>query len=191
MFRDGTEFVSPKYTKFDYAALGLTIYSPELDFQKAVAIFQDRINGRFLQQINQLRENCLDNGFAIMALECLLIESLSQFVTGKDDNKNCSAVEYKRFLITQLRFTPKDAGKFYSCIRCGILHQAQTKDYSALVPDGDRAIFYVDGFFMVNVKEFSLMIDRYVDYYCHSLLDDRNTYLRLNFIKKMDYICNR
>ncbi len=191
MFKDETKYISPKYTKSDYTEIGLTILSNETDFKTAINIFQDRMHGRFMQQINLLRKDLTTNGFAIMALECLLIESLGQFVSGKDNNRNCSATEYQEFLKDQLGFTAEDAKNFYHCIRCGILHQAQTNNQSALIPYGYDVTFYEGGLFFVGVDRFCEMMDQYFNDYCDRLLDSQNTILRLNFIKKMDYICNR
>ena len=191
MFKDNTKYISRVYTKSDYTKIKLTINSPDIDFQTAVSIFQDRIQERFMEQIHQLSYDYETNSFAIMALECLLIETLGQFVSGKDNNNNCSAYEYQSFLKNQLNFTPENAKNFYQHIRCGILHQAQTNAQSALVAYGYDVIFYEDELFIVSVDLFCKKIDDYFYAYCNKLLDKHNTNLRINFIKKMDFICNR
>lgn len=54
-------------------------FSVEVDWQTAINIFEDRIRSRFLNIINQAQPS-LVSGFAVMALDCLLIETLQQFL---------------------------------------------------------------------------------------------------------------
>ncbi len=194
MFKDGTPYISPKYEKTDYLNLELDVHSSDAEFEKAVDIFKDRIEGRFLAQIDQLSCDCDRNGFAIMALECLLIETLGQFVAGREDNQGCSRSQYTAFLKTQLGISPVLADEFYSKIRCGILHQAQTKAESALTPSMGVPAVYRDcerKYLMVGVNKFIEMMEDYVAFYCDRIKDPAEIELRTNFIRKMDYICKR
>ena len=74
-FRISPNFKSSKWNELDLRA------KDSLDWKVAVDIFEDRIEGRFLKQI-EILANKSDrkirefSGFAIMALDCLLIETL-------------------------------------------------------------------------------------------------------------------
>lgn len=129
MNKNNISYVSVRYTKKDYQKLRLTLNSDDITLEKAIKIFIDRIEGRFFEQIRTLSNDYNQNGFSIMALACLLIETFAQFIKGLDDTRGVSRQEYIDFLMNSLDCFPTKAAaeSFYSCIRCGILHQAQTK----------------------------------------------------------------
>lgn len=193
MYKDNTPFVSVNFSKQDYLDLNLTLNSDDYTFDKAIDIFIDRIEGRFFKQIQILSDDYNQNGFSIMALECLLIETLAQFLKGLDDTHGASKREYVDFLINRLHCFPSlvAAEKFYSYIRCGILHQAQTKPNSGLTFGAKNAIEWRNNFLIVSVDTFTNEINSFFQSYCRNLKIRSNVDLRLNFIKKMDYICNR
>lgn len=61
--------------------------SPNPDWKSAVEVFADRFNGRYMAQVMAMR-NHVDvpirewSGFAIIAIDCLVIETLGQFYRG-------------------------------------------------------------------------------------------------------------
>jgi hypothetical protein len=78
--------ISPNYYQKDWNELDLSKNS-EVNWNKAIAIFEDRISGRYLKQIEALDNNKdlsirTFSGFAIISLTCLLIETLEQFWKG-------------------------------------------------------------------------------------------------------------
>src|SRR5690606_16027063 len=78
--------ISPKFSKDDWDSLDLNYSSKH--WNTAVEIFEDRMNGRFFNQIRILESNnqgdsAVFAGFAIMALDCLIIETLEQFINGR------------------------------------------------------------------------------------------------------------
>ncbi len=123
----------------------------EDNWETAIEIFEDRIKYRYLDAIGILQKD--DNthyqdhnqrrfGFAMMALDCLLIETLAQFYDGLKDSDEAKKLLglknsdfYVKFL-TEKSFVLKSAFDrlkalaFYRSIRCGILHQAETKEDS-------------------------------------------------------------
>ena len=193
MYKNNTPYISLRYRKQDYLNINLTVDSADTDFEAAIDIFRDRITGRFLDQIHFLSTDCNKNGFAIMAIECLLIETLAQFRNGLDDTVGVSARVYSDFLYHDLGICPVRslATRFYRNIRCGILHQAQTKPQRGLTFGGSTAMELHNDFLMVSVDRFVEAVDVYFSEYCSDLLDPANYELRINFIKKMNFICNR
>lgn len=158
--------ISPNYFQSDWTDLDLT-RNNQVDWAKAITIFKDRIEGRYLRQIKTLDLNSdrtigLYAGFAIMSLTCLLIETLEQFWTGniqtrrkiktgkkskklwswifkgnKASNISDDALAFYNFFqrSEKLRVffdTKEKANIFYTKIRCGLLHQGQTKGSSLI-----------------------------------------------------------
>ncbi|MEE0059732.1 MAG: hypothetical protein UE295_02770 [Acutalibacteraceae bacterium] len=193
MYKSNTPYISYKYKTEDYLNLNLSTNSDETTFRTAVDIFIDRIHSRFLDQIHILAKDCDRNGFSIMALECLLVETFAQFFDGIDDSVGVSRAKYIDFLTNNIHCFPSRtaASRFYSDIRCGILHQAQTKPRSALTFNKLTAIDFQNQFLMVSVDRFVEEMDTYFYEYCKKLINANDMHLRSNFIKKMDYICHR
>jgi hypothetical protein len=71
------------------------------------------------------------NGFAMMACACLLIETLESFHNGWKSTQGAGPGEtaFKQFFGREPRFTGfhKDAKVFHVNVRCGLLHQGETK----------------------------------------------------------------
>jgi hypothetical protein len=127
------------------------------DWDTMIRIFRDRINNRYLlavQELLQADQAYLTRrlGFAIMALDCLLVETLHQYYAGMQESprggsdirlngKRASNIRelgkngqfYCRFFTeASFKFTEhfnnheKEAVFFYQDIRCGILHSGET-----------------------------------------------------------------
>lgn len=182
--------ISPQYTVADYKKL---TFSAESEWNKAIDIFKDRIFGRFLEFVSYIEENTYA-GFAVVALDCLLIETLQQFHEGVAKTPSgCSGPFFVRFLTeTSFGFTEDQAKKFYKDIRCGILHQAEVEGSSKvrigedtpLVKDTDDGKGLV-----INRKLFHQQMEREFRDYLDRLRNGTDQQLRDNFKKKMDYIC--
>lgn len=132
---DGNFWVSPNYRADDWRQLNLD-RSDSPDWSRAVDIFYDRIHGRFLAPVEAIENHSDDNirwfsGFAILAIDCLIIETLYQFYNGVDETDIDHQKAFWHFFRASVHFKPhftrKIAYKFYTHFRCGILHQAQTK----------------------------------------------------------------
>jgi hypothetical protein len=129
-------YISPKYCVADWVARDL---SQEADWKKAAAIIGDRMSGRFFKIVEHIQDQDF-SGFAILALDCLLIESLQQFKTGVDTTPNGKGGEYFEAFLTSpgfdKHFDKAKARKFYKEFRCGILHQAEIKNNSTVLRYG-------------------------------------------------------
>lgn len=76
-----------------------------------------------------------NTAFITMGINCILIELFFEIKNGFDESRESGAVwnAYKEILpLLDSRITESLAIKFYKGIRCGILHQGQTKDNTAL-----------------------------------------------------------
>ena len=187
--------ISPIYNKDSYLNLNLSLQSSESDWNTAVTILKDRIEGRFLNQIDLLSNDINANGFTIMALNCLLVETLYQFKEGKDKTPSrCNKEVYSNFLTQEfpLVFNTKNiAESFYTDIRCGILHSAQTKNESRLSDREDVIVTFDGNTLIVSVKGVSSLLKSYFERYLQKLSDPNEVTLRNNFINKMKFVCRK
>lgn len=200
-------WISPNYKAFDQKKLKLDVNNNR-GWKKATDIFQDRINGRFINPIEALKSHEDDkvwefSGFSIICLDCLIIETLNQFYKGLDETtgKHWSAFWniFKNSSYFKEDFDiSKKARIFYSHFRCGILHQAQTKKKSKIRIDTPKMIQQCD---MSNIEE-GLIVNRNLFHealtneikdYIKKLRNPKikNDYvLREKFIDKMNIITN-
>lgn len=193
MESNGEIMISTQHTKEDYINLNLSIDSDDDTWNRAIDILRSRIQGRYLEQIEILSGNICANSFTIMALNCLLVDALHQFKDGLRDSKNKSGEKYKNFLQDALSdtFDEQMANRFYSDVRCGILHSAQTGNKARLTDNNGYIVCIENDILLVSVRRFSQRLRDYFDDYTYRLSDRSEVLLRKNFIKKMDFICKR
>lgn len=130
----------------------------EIDWTKldeVVDAFQKRIRDWYLDPAKELAKNG-HFAFSVMALNCLLIDTLSQFVYGKDSSE---ASTFKQFIKDKLPQycgslsapIQHDDGKrntsladvadvLYHGFRCGILHQAHITPYGLVDPGASQPV---------------------------------------------------
>ncbi|MCI6731157.1 MAG: hypothetical protein MR487_02365 [Lachnospiraceae bacterium] len=189
-------FISDNHTRSDYRNLRLRIDSDSEAWNKAINIFRERIYGRFINQIKLLNKNARQNGFASMAMCCLLIDTMYKFEHGSIAT-NYNEVKYEEMLMTYMNdvFISLDVARaFYRGIRCGILHSGETQNGCMLSVTCNH-IIEVRGNGMntkinVNVIDFSNRVIQYIDNYIERLYM-RDIQTRRKFIKKMNYLCDR
>lgn len=175
-------------------------------------IFLDRLHYRYLSATDALVEadKCQPTrrfGFSIMALDCLLIETLAQFYQGlkTSDDARCekghklSNTEfYVGFLnrdslkLKEVFDTDRKARLFYKTIRCGILHQGETTEGSKIVTTGVDILQEVkqpDGLIINRSLFHKFLVEKEFTTYCDHLDANAPPEYRLNMIKKMGFIC--
>lgn len=189
-------FISDNHTRSDYRRLCLQINSDSEAWNDAINIFRERIYGRFINQIELLNNNAERNGFASMALCCLLIDTMYKFEHGSIAT-NYNEIKYEEMLMKYMNdvFISLDVARaFYKGIRCGILHSGETQSGCMLSVTCNH-IIEVQGNGLntkinVNVIDFSNRVIQYINDYTNRLyMGDIQT--RKKFIKKMNYLCDR
>lgn len=186
--------ISPQYSRDDYHVLNLSLSSDDSAWNSAVNILRDRIQGRYIDQIDMLSGDINTNGFTIMALNCLLIEALYQFENGLKETKSSNKENYAKFLRkmdSNAFYNDEIAKKFYTNIRCGILHSAQTKEESRLTDREGFVATIENNVLIVSVKGVADLIKNHFDNYSVKLLNPAEIKLRENFLKKMKYVCRK
>ena len=185
--------ISPKYRVSDF-----TKAHSDGSWDTLVNIFSDRLEGRYLKPIELiLTGDCEINefsGFSILALDCILIETLSQFDKGIEDTPfRQGKLSFVSFLTTKNdfkdNFDDATAETFYDHFRNGLLHQAQTKEKSLIKINQSKMVTKItDGLIIDRLKFHDALKNEIESYKQHLLKDELN--LRPNFILKMKHICN-
>ena len=183
--------ISPKYTSGDWTALDR---KDAAHWPKAVKIVRDRLHGRFLH----FADKCLKDefsGFVVLSIDCLLVETIQQFIDGVTDGHGASARLFKECLKGS-RFQPdfdtdKVRGDFYRDIRCGLLHQAEANNKWLIRRKQATLLKKVgsDGY-IIDVGRFHAAIRDSLEDYLTLLCKPESSDLRAKLWTKMDHICN-
>ena len=189
--------ISPKYRKSHWQEA-----LEKNDWERMVEIFKDRIEGRFLKPVRLIakdRDIGEFSGFSIMALDCLIIETLNQFYSGKDETEGEHRKAFWSFFkgseFFKDHFSRKKAFTFYSHYRCGLLHQAQTKRKSVVRMDQETMIRSVESDILIGLVVDRLRFHEALEKEIQSYMDrlriggEEHSRLRENFVTKMNIIC--
>lgn len=169
--------------------------------------FHTRLSLRYLGPIKVLQDNGTfqGEGFSIAAIQCSIVEFLESTVQGKSyrfvrkgdpqltaDEYSSSSDIFVSFLLTRTPFDKdfkdeKTARDFYVSVRCGLLHEARTKngwaiwakDSASRTIDASNKIIYRDNF--------QAALLTFVDWYKTALPTTRA--LQEAFIRKFDSLC--
>ena len=227
--------IAPGVTVSNWNALRPTLIKdfckedlPE-SWNKAQQIFEARIMSRFISPLEKIiaTDQKEGEGFAIMSILCLLLEHLASwrygfiFALDKKDEQlypyeyNKSGGIFKKFLTQESPFkaffdSRTKAYKFYDNVRCGLLHEARTKeDWILRYHSSRRELMWKD------TESQSIVINRHAFYaglrewvrgsFMPSLemvlgedgggipkeeIKKSTMTARANFIRKMDDICD-
>jgi len=168
--------------------------------------FHTRLALRYLGPIRVLQDNGTfqGEGFSIVAIQCSIIEFLESTVQGKSyrfvrkgapalgpNEYSSSSDIFVSFLINRIPFRNdfnKDTARdFYEGVRCGLLHEARTKNGWTVWAKhpGDQTIDAIEK--IVYRDNFQTALLSFVDWYKRSLPTDRT--LQEGFIRKFDSLC--
>lgn len=188
--------ISPNYTTENYDALDLSDPTENLgDWELAILMFEDRIRGRFLDIVDHVQSLSF-SGFVVMAIDCLLIETLEQFYRGVPDSVGGSRSFFTQFFersdVLKKEFTKNQRKLFYEHFRCGILHQAELKGDSLVWKVGPLVGNNGDNGIIVNRQKLHEILVCEFNAYTQKLRKKMtNSDLKLKFRSKMDYICRK
>ncbi|HIF9369768.1 TPA: hypothetical protein ACX6RS_001834 [Photobacterium damselae] len=162
--------------------------------------FKPRLEKRYLSPVKTLQDHgeFSGEGFSIMTILCSLIEFLESTYQGKSykylqKGEELGEYEYsssKAVFITFLtskppfseQFNEELATEFYKSIRCGLLHEAATKnDWRIKAKSSDKRIICNDHK-LVYRDNFEAGIRQYIDEYCAELIQSHA--LQQAFIRK-------
>lgn len=116
----------------------------KLKFQMICSKMKNRVNDHYISPIKTFlnatnkQENRESYGFIVMGINCILIEFYYEMINGFDESSDGGYVgnAYKVVLPKMDSSIEEDkATLFYKGIRCGIIHQGQTKENTAITFD--------------------------------------------------------
>jgi len=127
-----------------------------------------RLEERYFRPVQQ---SLCRNGFAEMAMCCLLIETMQCFRDGKNDTIKKGAGEKAYVDFFSWDQAPSgfvgSAKGFYKNVRCGILHQGETKNGWTITRKNGLPLF--DGKKQINAEKFSRALNKSLAAYCRDL----------------------
>jgi hypothetical protein len=185
----------------DYLKLDLSDYKND-DWFLAFTYLEKRLYDRFIEPIQVLQAAEIDKsiqdkkfGFTILAIDCMLIETIQSFYEGVTNSHGQSQNLFKTFLTKRENFksffaSPKEAGEFYINFRCGILHQAQTFGETKIWTVGEL-IRRHGKYIIVNRELFHIAVMAELKIYLELLNSKTNTLALDNFKIKMDFIAGK
>lgn len=183
--------ISPKYTSTDWQALN---QQNPTHWPEAAAVVRDRLEGRFLRFANNWLEDEY-SGFVVLAIDCLLVETIQQFKEGVPNGDGRSKSLFKKFLEGP-RFQPQFVTDqiredFYKDIRCGLLHQGEAKKQWLIRRQQATLLQRVgaDGY-IIDVERFHAAVKDSLEEYLADICKPEKVEVRTNLWKKMNHICN-
>jgi hypothetical protein len=183
--------ISRNFRAEDWKAL---TFKTEDDWQKAVDIFLDRIQTRYIAHIDRIIGHHT-SGFAVLALDCTLIETLEQFRRGKRKTPSKKGEPYFVAFLTgtsfKKYFEEETAKMFYKQIRCGLLHQTEAQDSQVKRNSKLPMVAYAKGRngLIVNARPFHEELKEVIRQYAADLRRPESQKARQAFRDKMDFIC--
>jgi hypothetical protein len=115
--------LSPEYTEKNWN----DAFDGCEDWDTAINIVEDRIKGRWLDSAECLLDEP-HSGFAIIALDCIVLESLWGFMNGKAVPHGKEQQVYQEILTGKsFGLSPDLSENFRDQVRNGIMHDAETR----------------------------------------------------------------
>ncbi|GIV89166.1 MAG: hypothetical protein KatS3mg055_1684 [Chloroflexus sp.] len=147
-------------------------YEDEKNRERIANFILERFTERYITPLHG--DSDRKHGFCTMAISCLMIEALESFWRGWPDTKGKSKKAFRSFFQRCLQqglelgvFAPSQlADDFYTGVRCGILHQAETTNgwrirRAGLLYDPDNKT--------INATTFHLELEKALIAYCDEL----------------------
>jgi hypothetical protein len=199
---------------FEFSSTDWEELEPRLDHDEAawgdaISVFERRMKERFFTCINALvradtrpdlkrsgslpkASRCIP-GFSIVALCCLLIETLEGFREGASRNTERQFMKFLNRPAFGGAFAGDNIAKsFVNDIRNAIFHEAETRKWIIRRnrPAGQIAVAEQDGY-VLNRYPFYEAIKQEFESYVGDLRDPSNSQLRKTFREQMNGICKK
>jgi hypothetical protein len=151
-----------------------------------------RLNNRYVRPLNSILPTKKRSGFLTMAAACLLIEALQAFKERKEYTlRGTGSGTFRKFFSDNKAFgqlVPLSR-EFYSNVRCGILHQAETYGNWLVIREKGTPLFNRKSQ-AINADVFLIELARSLRDYCRQLARaDWNDPLWDNARFKLGKIC--
>jgi hypothetical protein len=147
----------------------------------------DRFYERYIAPLQSIPEE-KKNGFCIMANCCLMIEALESFDKGWGETDGRSEEAFEEFFkrVEEFRDLKDCSSEFYTHVRCGILHQAETTGGWRIIRRGP---LFDSNKLTINATEFLNRLEKYLKKYSDNLRSEGWDSLRWKKLRdKMDSV---
>jgi len=143
----------------------------------------ERFDERYFRPIE---DSSSKHGFAVLTVACLVIETLESFYQGRPDTRNVSTQMFRDFFAhdTPLKVLAGGNDWFYKDIRCGILHQSESRGGWRVLRSGPVLDSQAK---TVNATAILRALKEAVLQYAQQIRTDEK--LWQNFRKKMNAVC--
>jgi hypothetical protein len=186
--------ISGEFQAKDWPSLRSRLKADEAKaWEEAVEMLKQRLSGRYLEQARALLDRPY-SGFSVLAIDCAVVEALEQFRQGEPETPYKESEDYFKNFLTRGRFnaffSKDDAGLFYHTVRCGILHQAESKEDTLVKKSPASFVVQTSPSgkgLIINARRFHEELEGALEDYATALMADEGT-LRTSFIKKMNYV---
>ena len=155
--------------------------------ESLIKLIHHRFYNRYVKHIKDI-----NSGFLIMAVSCLMIETLESFIQGRNNTKGkgIGLKMFNDFFDREQKLFPEFieiADEFYSNIRCGILHQAETTNAWRIRRDGvllDKTNKSINA--RIFIKKLEVSLDNYID---ELKSKEMNSQIWKRALKKIENVC--
>jgi hypothetical protein len=126
-----------------------------------------RFRERYIEPLTSDRPHKM-HGFTIMAVCCLMVESLESFRQGWEDTKGKGKRAFDSFFKHHNQFAELrgQSGQFWKHVRCGILHQAETTGGWRITRKKDAPLLNTTKPYTVNAARFLHRLQKVLDSFC-------------------------
>lgn len=173
------------------------LYELNDEWNKLLDAFDRRIQERFIRPIGELlkhdsnEENSMRPGFSILALDCLLIDTIQSFREGRKSTGEVSpAKSFKDFLKDEMSdfFNHEDRRDFFGDVRNGLFHNGETRGNWKIRKDSYPLIKKEGETRIINRDLFHKQIELAFTKLCTDLKSHDITHRKL-FLDRMDDLC--
>lgn len=185
-------FTVGRYCQLRSALEPTTPGSPEWD--EVIAALRRRIDERFLQPVRVLLERRQEHvvpGFAALALDCLLIDTIQSFREGRTSTGEVSPARSFRDFLRAAPFSDfnnEDRSSFFHYVRNALLHNGETRGDWRVRADGPAMLTKRGRTRIINRTLFHSAIESEFTKYCQELANGPAD-VREKFLRRMNSIC--
>ncbi|HIC8861879.1 TPA: hypothetical protein ACW7Y0_002886 [Aeromonas hydrophila] len=157
------------------------------DKAQIITVLRHRYSERYFEPF---KKNESKHGFSMMAISCLVIESLISLKHGWKRTRRAGGIIFEEFFSTSHHLTDFTGlgANFYQHIRCGILHQAETTGGWRIRRNFSLPIVCVDTK-TINATKFLSQLEKEFETFLSELAEQDFSSLQWGkVIKKIDYI---
>lgn len=187
--------IASNFTSEDYKELRPTLDPddvPTPEWERIIGAFERRVSERFLRPIDELlraSESEIRAGFAILTLDCVLIDMIESFREGRTSTGEGTAKSFKKFLTrAPFQWGSSDRRDFFKDVRNGLLHDAETRGNWLVRKSTDQILTKTSTERIINRTLFHGGVEKQFRDLVKEL-ESKDPTARKKFLLRMDTIC--